>query len=79
LRREASLIDDYHVCEYEVEGVHVLGHPGVQTIVLMVHFMDLIGGGVCVEEAVEAIEEEVFEVVDEQDLKSKLFEGGKAL
>lgn len=61
---EATLYHFYYVGEDEIKGIHVFCDPGVKGIVLMVHFVDLVGEGVCVEEAVEAVEKEVLEVVN---------------
>lgn len=59
--------------------MQVFCHPSVQRIVLVMYFMHLIEEGISMEESVPAVKQHIFKVIDEQNMKRKLFEGGKSL
>jgi hypothetical protein len=53
--------------------MHIHGDPRIECIVLVMHLVDLVERSI-VEGAMEAVEDDVFEVVDEEDLQSELSE-----
>lgn len=62
----------YQICNDEVKGMEVFGEPSEEGVELMMDLMHLIEERMRMEEAMAPIEEEIFNEVDDEDLRGQL-------